>query len=349
MRCLVWFCWLLLGGGLSRKSEELTLSNYERLVKGRAVMLDIVVEDEKVSSFANVTAAWEALVVEFGESEEVFLARVIFGEGNEDLCLELLEFARPAARFALYGHPFAPRFWYGRRDLESLRALAMTLRAPCSPLRRDRCSAEELRSLEAYESLSEADIDELAKTTLIGVREEIQEVFAGVDDKRAEIMQKVEAHLVVAEDKARQTQAHLSLARAAAQEKNILGGPRKSFLLLGHSTAGEHYNIDETFWNRGHQASYSDDDLLDIDDDLYYYGSDDDPYFVDPESLENKELLGTYYGEEENDPSYEDDEARYDGKHRAAASSLLGDYYYDDDSSSSAADKHRTTFDYYAL
>ncbi|KAJ8603983.1 hypothetical protein CTAYLR_003361 [Chrysophaeum taylorii] len=275
----------------------LTKENLDWVVSGRAVMLQFTVEHEGCGACNESRAKWQQLALEFKQSREVMIGRVVCdaSQGGEALCDDVLD-NDPLATYpsVWYGSPFALRRYYGGKSFEDMAAVAAMLRAPCSPWRRDRCDPEALAELDAYLNLDDRDLNEIVVTTQISVREKLNSIDNHFDKKRDDVLRQLDAYEVLATVEVERIITSIEAARTVVRTRKALD-----------PSTPVHDLLDDSAWARPGEA-YSDDDLMprftyyddeDVEplyEDEYYNRHPDDIYaqareyadaYVDPEDL----------------------------------------------------------------
>lgn len=296
LRCAV--AVLLMPWAMSRE-EDLTVDNFDEVVSGRAVLLQFTVVTMECDMCAATNEAWDKLGSM--KSDEVFVGQVKCDEstGAETLCNKVMDSDMLAPYPSVwYGHPYAMRRYYGGKSFEALGEVASSLRAPCSPWRRDRCVGDDLVRIESYENLSDGDLDEVISTAEFSFGEELAGLEETCRVKREELLQKIDEFGAAAVERADVLFAEIANARLVASHRDVRVPDEP---------------VDEDLVNlyQRDNAAYSDDDLLhrpfydenDEDgvqlyyDDEYYEGDPNDNYAQQP--AYDEDYAAEYEEEEE--------------------------------------------------
>lgn len=341
----VYFKFLILLLTAKTVSVTLTAENYDAMVRGRSVLLQIIV-DEDCGLLCNASRPeWDGLMKDFAGSKEILVTRIEY----ESWWTELYDGGFAAGRFVLYGHPYALRLWYGGRSEAKLRSLALSLRAPCSQHRRDRCDAQDLERLTTYEGLESAALDTLIAATEDDVRTKVQRLDRDYEDRRFRILETLQGHFIVARDQLLIIGHQLRIIRSVARDRGlVLTGDDdvSSMFVQAAMSSTDAFFIDDHMWNRGDDASYSDDDLLETEE-MLFEGDDEGYYYYYYDHLDVDDSYADFGGDSgdplvDDDGAYDDDEEDpfyYDQYLYDEEPTLLGDLYGEE--SSEDDDSHR--------
>uniref|UniRef100_A0A7S3JSH9 Thioredoxin domain-containing protein n=1 Tax=Aureoumbra lagunensis TaxID=44058 RepID=A0A7S3JSH9_9STRA len=286
---------------------------------GRAILVQLSLVNENCEMCIETKKKWDTLVQEFHKNKEVFVSRLECDARDEALCMRIYEdiptiFGYPSV---IYGSPYALGVWYGNRDLNSLRNLASRLRAPCSPIRPDRCNRKQLHQIESMNALSVDDLDEIIVTATKKYENDYAEILRAIQNKREQILQRLEAYQLIADQDTQKLQQELNLARAVA--KSVSGA---SYLFPSQLEEENDFTIHDT---------YSDSDLLAPLYDDYLYGDEEyhvyDEYDQDLHLFPNRNRFGDDYDYEDIDATeyYYD---FYSSENYAQSADYDNTYYY---------------------
>lgn len=261
--------------------------NFNEIVAGRAVFLQFTVSLEECEACLETDERWDALINEFQHSPEVVVAQVVCDatDGAEALCHDVLD-DDPLVTYpsVWYGHPYDVRKYYGDKSHQALRTVAMALRAPCSPWRRDRCRDA---TLDSYEALSDSDLNQLLVTTKVAHHAALRQIEAQFEEKRQALLDQLDALELLAGAQVEALLESVATIRTVARYRGI------AHLL----PPDEDYDETLVDWARDGEA-YSDSDLMfrasndlyrDLDNVLYddeYYARPWDENYVDEADLD---------------------------------------------------------------
>jgi len=102
--------------------------------------------------------AWDKLMKEFADSNDVVIADVDCTAAGKDLCQEIGVQGYPTIK---YGDPNNLEDYQGGRDLEALQAFAKENLGPsCGPKNPDLCDEEKKKQLDEFMAMSDSDLAE---------------------------------------------------------------------------------------------------------------------------------------------------------------------------------------------
>ena len=271
---------------------------FDELVAGKGVLLQLAVHDQAAN---DTRAKWRALSDHFRASSEVFVGRLFCDDVEHDgeaLCGELIN-GRLLSAFpsVFYGDPYELSEYAGAKTLDALRALGESVRAPCSPARRDRCDDAARRKLDAYERMAPADLDELLATVGVAHLARVDAAEDALTRQRADLLAEWDAHEDVLEQRVARVEARLRTMYEVAVERDCLPpAPPPS------DAADEGTYAADGLAGGYVDGAYADDydDLFDDVDPYDYYDAgappptlyyDGDPYYDEDAYLED----GGYY------------------------------------------------------